>query len=178
MTNNNSVAALEISNQTGGINSSAVITPSNNTSVSVPSAAAVAPSAPAKFDASLIKKYPRSTRKVSIRYGAYSLTADENSFEATQSLHISPHGIEFHTTTAYQPGTLLRIHLDIPDYWQRKLRFVQYRRIDQPARFPILAKVVNIEDVGRRGKKKIVTVQTVSIDETDELVLKSFLQEG
>ena len=59
MTNNNSVAALEISNQTGGINSSAVITPSNNTSVSVPSAAAVAPSAPAKFDASLIKKGAR-----------------------------------------------------------------------------------------------------------------------
>jgi hypothetical protein len=32
--------------------------------------------------------------------------------------------------------------------------------------------------VGRRGKKKIVTVQTVNIDETDELVLKSYLQEG
>jgi hypothetical protein len=93
-------------------------------------------------------------------------------------MHISPHGIEFQTTTAFAPGTLLRIHLDIPDYWQRKLRFVQYRRIDQPARFPILAKVVNVEDIGRRGKKKIVTVQTVSIDETDELVLKSYLQEG
>jgi hypothetical protein len=131
-----------------------------------------------KFDPALIKKYPRSTRKVSMRYGTYSLSANEEEFEATQSLHISPQGIEFQTTTAYSVGTLLRIHLDIPDYWQRKLRFVQYRRIDQPARFPILAKVVGVEDVGRRGKKKIVTVQTVSIDETDELVLKSFLQEG
>jgi hypothetical protein len=131
-----------------------------------------------KFDPTQIKKYPRSTRKVSMRYGTYSLSANEEEFEATQSLHISPHGIEFQTTNAYSVGTLLRIHLDIPDYWQRKLRFVQYRRIDQPARFPILAKVVGIEDVGRRGKKKIITVQTVSIDETDELVLKSFLQEG
>lgn len=134
--------------------------------------------APGKFDPSLIKKYPRSSRKVSIKYGTYSLSTDESTLEATQSLHISPHGMEFHTTMAYAPGTLLRIHLDIPDYWQRKLRFVQYRRIDQPARFPILAKVVSVEDVGRRGKKKIVTVQTVSIDETDELVLKSYLQEG
>jgi len=131
-----------------------------------------------KFDASLIKKYPRSTRKVSMRYGAYSISADESSLESTQSMHISPHGIEFQTTSSYSPGTLLRIHLDIPDYWQRKLRFVQYRRIDQPARFPILAKVVSVQDVGRRGKKKIVTVQTVNIDETDELVLKSYLQEG
>ena len=135
-------------------------------------------SANMKFDVSLIKKYPRSGRKVSMRYGTYSIALDESSLESTQSLHISPHGIEFQTTTAFAPGTLLRIHLDIPDYWQRKLRFVQYRRIDQPARFPILAKVVNIEDIGRRGKKKIVTVQTVSIDETDELVLKSYLQEG
>jgi hypothetical protein len=131
-----------------------------------------------KFDASLIKKYPRSSRKVGMKYGAYSISADEASLESTQSLHISPHGIEFQTTASYSPGTLLRIHLDIPDYWQRKLRFVQYRRVDQPARFPILAKVVSVEDVGRRGKKKIVTVQTVSIDETDELVLKSYLQEG
>lgn len=131
-----------------------------------------------RFDPTLIKKYPRSSRKVSMKYGTYSLSVDETSLESTQSLHISPHGIEFQTTMAYAPGTLLRIHLDIPDYWQRKLRFVQYRRIDQPARFPILAKVVSVEDVGRRGKKKIVTVQTVSIDETDELVLKSYLQEG
>ena len=131
-----------------------------------------------KFDASLIKKYPRSSRKVSMRYGTYSISSDESALEATQSMHISPHGIEFQTTACYSPGTLLRIHLDIPDYWQRKLRFVQYRRIDQPARFPILAKVVTVEEVGRRGKKKIVTVQTVSIDETDELVLKSYLQEG
>ena len=131
-----------------------------------------------KFDASLIKKYPRSSRKVSMRYGTYSISSDESSLESTQSMHISPHGIEFQTTACYSPGTLLRIHLDIPDYWQRKLRFVQYRRIDQPARFPILAKVVTVEEIGRRGKKKIVTVQTVSIDETDELVLKSYLQEG
>lgn len=131
-----------------------------------------------KFDASLIKKYPRSSRKVSMRYGTYSISSDDSTLESTQSMHISPHGIEFQTTACYSPGTLLRIHLDIPDYWQRKLRFVQYRRIDQPARFPILAKVVTVEEVGRRGKKKIVTVQTVSIDETDELVLKSYLQEG
>lgn len=131
-----------------------------------------------KFDATLIKKYPRSTRKVTMHYGTYSLSADVENLDSTQSVHISPHGIEFQTTATYAPGTLLRIHLDIPDYWQRKLRFVQYRRIDQPARFPILAKVVTVEDVGRRGKKKMITVQTVSIDETDELVLKSYLQEG
>lgn len=130
------------------------------------------------FDTSLIKKYPRSNRKVSINYGTYNLMADEHTMDATQSIHISPAGIEFQSVKAFTEGTLLRILVNIPDYWQRKRKFVEYRRIDQPARFSILAKVVRSEDVGRRGKKKMVTVQTVSIDETDELVLKSFLQEG
>lgn len=130
------------------------------------------------FDTTLIKKYPRSNRKVSIAFGAYSLMTDEEAMEAAQSTHISPAGIEFQSAQAFTEGTLLRILVNIPDYWQRKRKFVEYRRIDQPARFSILAKVVRTEDIGRRGKKKMVTVQTVSIDETDELVLKSFLQEG
>jgi hypothetical protein len=132
----------------------------------------------AKFDRTLIKNYPRSNRKVQINFGTYSLTNSDDSMEAAQSMLISPAGIEFQTAQGFTEGTLLRIHVNIPDYWQRKCRFVEYRRIDQPARFSILGKVVMTENVGKRGKKKIVTVQTVSIDETDEMVLKSYLQEG
>ena len=130
------------------------------------------------FDTALIKKYPRSNRKVQINFGAYSLLSNEDSMEATQSIHISPAGLEFQSQQPLPEGTLLKIHVNIPNYWQRKRRFVEYRRVDQPERFSILAKVIQSEDIGRRGKKKLVTVQTVSIDETDELVLKSYLQEG
>lgn len=130
------------------------------------------------FDPGLIKKYPRSNRKVHIHFGTYSLLTDDDSMEATQSIHISPVGLEFQSQQPLPEGTLLKIHVNIPNYWARKRRFVEYRRVDQPERFSILAKVVHSEDIGRRGKKKLVTVQTVSIDETDELVLKSYLQEG
>ena len=130
------------------------------------------------FDLSIIRKYPKSNRKISINYGPYNLATAEHGLEEGQSIHIAPGGMEFHSLTAFEEGTLLKIHVNIPDYWQRKRKFVDYRRVDQPARFPILAKVIRSEEVGRRGKKKIVTVQTVNIDETDELVLKSYLQEG
>lgn len=133
---------------------------------------------PTGFDSALIKNYPRSNRKVHINFGAYGFLGADDGMEATQSTHIAPAGLEFQSLQAFSEGTLLRIMVNIPDYWQRKCKFVEYRRIDQPARFSILAKVVRTEDIGRRGKKKMVTVQTVSIDETDELVLKSFLQEG
>ena len=32
--------------------------------------------------------------------------------------------------------------------------------------------------MGKRGKKKLVLVQTVNIDEIDEQVLKTYLQDG
>jgi len=130
------------------------------------------------FDFSLIRKYPRSNRKVTLEIRKYSILAEDASGDATQSVHISPHGIEFHALKDYPEGTLLKIHVNLPDYWNRKQRFVEYRRIDAPGNFKVLAKVVKSEDIGKRGKKKLVTVQTVNMDDVDEQVLKAFLQDG
>jgi hypothetical protein len=58
------------------------------------------------------------------------------------------------------------------------MRFVEYRRVDTPETFKVLAKVVRTEEIGKRGKKKLVVVQTVNMDDVDEQVLKNFLQEG
>ena len=75
-------------------------------------------------------------------------------------------------------GTLLKINVTLPDYWNLKQKFVDYGRVDTPGKFKVLAKVLKTEDIGIRGKKKLVLVQTVNIDEVDEQVLKSFLQEA
>lgn len=131
-----------------------------------------------RFDEDLIKKYPRSNRKISVDVAAYGLVSKTDQDTKAQTLHISPHGMEFQATRDYAAGTLLKIHISLPDYWNRKQRFVEYRRIDTPDTFKVLAKVVRTEDVGKRGKKKLVIVQTVNMDEVDEQVLKSFLQDG
>lgn len=126
----------------------------------------------------LIRKYPRSNKKIQLEVASYALVQGKESGEASQSIHISPYGIEFQATKEYAEGALLKIHVSLPDYWVRKQQFVDYRRIDAPGTFKILGKVVKSQDVGKRGKKKIITVQTVNMDEIDEKVLKSFLQEG
>lgn len=130
------------------------------------------------FDEDLIKKYPRSNRKVQVEVVPYGLSTQGPNDQKAQTLHISPYGLEFQGTKAYPEGTLLKIHVALPDYWHRKQRFVEYRRVDTPETFKILAKVVRIEDVGKRGKKKLVVAQTVNMDEVDEQVLKSYLQDG
>jgi hypothetical protein len=132
----------------------------------------------APFDADLIRKYPKSNRKLGLfveKFGIRELDSKENN---GQSQFISPHGVEFKSSESFAEGALLKIHVSLPDYWSRKQKFVDYARIDTPNDFRILAKVVRCEDVGKRGRKKIVICQTLVIDEVDEQVLKVYLQEG
>jgi hypothetical protein len=132
---------------------------------------------PLSFNEDLVKKYPRSNRRLSLNVARYGINSEVNPEEGL-TVHISPYGLQFRVTEEYEEGQLLKIHINMPDYWERKQRFVDYSRIDTPGNFKILAKVVSTEDVGKRGKKKIVLVRTVNMDEIDEQVLKAFLQEG
>ncbi|MBP9708372.1 MAG: hypothetical protein KBD78_12065 [Oligoflexales bacterium] len=135
------------------------------------------------FDVDLVKKYPKSAKKMTIQVAPYSLrlhTTNELKEVVNTSLttFISPYGVEFQTPQDYPEGTLLKIELSIPDYWIRKKSLVSYNRIDAPNSFALLAKVISKTEVGKRGKKKSIVAQTVNIDEIDIEVLKTYLQEG
>ena len=130
------------------------------------------------FKEGMIKEYPHAHRKIGLMVEPYRLIgkASEESDKGLTT-YISPYGLEFHSPKEYALGTLLKINIEIPDYWSLKQQFVDYGRIDSPADFRVLAKVVKTENIGKRGKKKLVLVQTVNIDEVDELVLKSYLHD-
>lgn len=129
------------------------------------------------FNPDLVRNYPKSNKKIPIDVAPYGLHS-ESSQETGQSLFISPHGMEFQGTVPYEEGTLLKININLPNYWDRKQRLVDYGRVDHPDNFKILAKVVKSVEVGKRGKKKRVLVRTVNMDQVDEQVLKNFLQDG
>lgn len=129
------------------------------------------------FTEDLIKKYPRANRRLTLDIAEYSLRSEEGLKEA-QSVYISPYGLQFRTTEDYPEGTLLKVHVAIPDYWSRKQKYVDYGRVDVPDKCKILVKVVATEEIGKRGKRKMILCKTVNIDEVDEQVLKTFLQEG
>lgn len=131
------------------------------------------------FDEDLIFKYPRSQKKMKIEIKPYRLNflQKEEDSDKGQTTFLSPHGLEFQGSGEYQEGMLLKIDIPIPNYWKRKKQFVNYSRIDSPASFGVLAKVLRLEETGKRGKKKRIIVQMVNIDETDEMVLKHYLEE-
>lgn len=129
------------------------------------------------FNEDLVKKYPRSNRRLTVGVAKYGITAEAGEEDA-QTVHISPFGMQLRVGNEYEEGELLKIFINIPDYWERKRRFVDYSRIDAPDNFKILVKVISSEEVGKRGRKKILLARTVNMDEVDEQVLKAFLQEG
>ena len=129
------------------------------------------------FDVELINKYPRSNRRLSVNIARYGISID-NKEESGQTVHISPHGIQFRSVDNFSEGDLLKVHVNLPNYWERKQRFVDYGRIDTPNDLKILVKVVSSEEIGKRGKKKMIICRTVNMDQVDEQVLKAFLQEG
>ena len=131
------------------------------------------------FNISLIKDYPKANKKIELTFSTYALHDKNRPEEIKGSTNfVSPFGLEFSGPTDYPIGTLLKINLELPDYWDRKKKFVDYNRIDTPSQLKILAKVVQATEIGKRVKRKVLTVQTVNIDETDELVLKTYLNEG
>ena len=130
------------------------------------------------FDEDLVTKFPKSNRRIQLGVSEYNLATAEDGEKRGHTCHISPHGIEFQSPGEFPEGALLKIHVNLPNYWNRKQKFVNYRRIDSPNNFKVLAKVLRSEEVGKRGKKKRVLVQTVNIDEVDEQVLRAYLEDG
>lgn len=133
------------------------------------------------FNVELVKSYPHAEKKITLDIGPYQLEVIDDSGDPRLkclSTFISPYGIEFQGLKDYPKGTLLKINISIPDYWLRKKKLVEYNRIDNPDGFRILAKVIATQECGKRSKKKLILVQTVNIDEVDEHILKTYLQEG
>jgi hypothetical protein len=130
------------------------------------------------FSEKFIRSFPRSNKKIPISVMPFSLKSDPAGSHDIQSMFISPHGIEFQAAAEFKTGTLLKIEIALPDFWTRKQKVVEYRRIDVPEKFRILAKVMKVDDVGKRGRKKHIIAQTVNLDAADEQVLRKFLEEG
>lgn len=125
-----------------------------------------------------VRSYPHSSRRLMVTVRPFSIEEEDlASSERVQTSHVSPFGLEFSGNRSYPPGSLLKIHIPIPDYWRRKQRFVSYKRIDVPTSLQLLAKVVVCQERGKFGRKKVILAETVNIDKVDEEVLKEYLSE-
>jgi hypothetical protein len=125
-----------------------------------------------------VRQYPLSARRLPATVRVFSIEEEDIAeSNLAQTIHISPFGVEFYGVQFFTAGTLLKLHLPIPDYWRRKQRYVSYRRVDVPTTLQVLVKVVTCLEKGKIGRKKITLAEMVNIDRIDEEVLKEYLSE-
>ena len=128
------------------------------------------------FRAELVREYPKADQKLELFVGPYDMRTDSRD-QKCHSIFISPYGLEFQTPQKFSEGTLIKVHIKIPSYWERKRKLVNYGRTDPPKDMKILAKVVEAEVVGKRVKKRVILAETVNIDAVDAQILDSFIRE-
>ena len=94
------------------------------------------------------------------------------------TLKATPEGFVVKTKEHFESGSLVKMHLSIPSYWERKQKFVSYDRIDTPEYLKIIGRIVGHFETGKRVKHYQYTIQLLIADEADRDVLRAYLTNG
>jgi hypothetical protein len=118
------------------------------------------------------------SKKIPLRYCKFNITNTLSKMLQGETISVAPDGVMFYSSLSYETGCLMRLYVELPDYWARKSRHVEYRHTEAPGHFQMLCRVVSCEDVGKRPNRYMITVQTVNMDPIDGKVLADYLGVG
>ena len=130
-----------------------------------------------EVDESLFFNFPKTNKKIELKVKRYEFMSEKKGAKS-QSTRIGSEAVEFRSPKDFEVGTLLKISISIPDYWDRKQQFVNYSRVDEPSELSILAKVIKSTKSGKRSRNRMVVAKTVNISEEDEKLLEEYLKNG
>jgi hypothetical protein len=114
------------------------------------------------------------TKKIKIKFSAYKISTQSKNMAQSESIAISHKGVLFSADSYYEKGTLMRVWVEIPDYWSRKSKHVDYRHTEAPTHFQILSRVVNCEEQNLSARYHVLC-ENLNIDTIDESVLQDYL---
>ncbi len=124
---------------------------------------------PTPFDLKLV------TKKIPMKFCEYKISNTPNKMLLTESIGISTKGMLFQSLTEFKKGSLLRIWVELPDYWSRKSKIVEYRHTEAPTFFQVLARVLSVEEILKRGTRYQILCENLTIDNVDETILDEYL---
>ena len=129
------------------------------------------------FDRKTLRSYAYARCRLPLEISPYSLKKRDSL--VGYSFFISPGGLEFSSVGSYKVGSLLRIGIHLPNYWQCKQEYVDYYHIDPPKSFDVFAKVISVDEIRSRScPQKVFLAQTLNIDNIDEKILVNFLAQN
>lgn len=114
-------------------------------------------------------------KKIPMRFCEFKISNNQAKMLTGETASISNHGLMFNSPVPFGIGSLLRVWVEMPDYWARKSRRVDYRQTEAPTYFQVLARLVHTVEVGKKGSKHQLTCQILNLDPVDEEVLVDYL---
>lgn len=114
-------------------------------------------------------------KKIAMKFCEFKISNTAEKMLTSETISISALGILFNSSVNFPLATLVRIWIEMPDYWPRKQRHVGYRHTDAPTYFQMLARVVSSEETNKRNMKHQILCQTLNLDPVDEAVLNEYL---
>lgn len=124
---------------------------------------------PTPFDLKLV------TKKIPIKYCEYKISNEAHKMLISESIAISSKGILFLSISELKKNNLLRIWVEIPNYWSRKSKIVEYKHTESPTYFQVLSRIISTEEILKRGTKFQILCEILSIDSIDENILTDYL---
>lgn len=110
---------------------------------------------------------------VKMQVGSYKISNIKRDMKDAQCLGISSKGQFFLSSLNLTVGSLARIWIYIPNYWQKKSAHVPYSHTSAPEYFQMFSKVEHCvpDQDGYR-----IFCQTMNIHEIDEKILEDFIK--
>lgn len=114
-------------------------------------------------------------KRIPIRFCEFKISNSSKKMLRSETKSISPRAIQFASSFPFELGILMRIWIEMPDYWARKSRHVGYRHTDAPKWFQTLGRVTSCDEMNKRGNRFQILCETVNLDIHDERVLCDYL---
>jgi hypothetical protein len=116
------------------------------------------------------------SKKIPLKFCEYKISNLENSMQKSNSTGISLNGLTFIAGKNFEKGTLLRVWLEVPNYWEKKSKYVDYKHTEAPAHFQVLSRVLTSQEIDKKKSCYHIFCENLNIDPIDENVLNEFLK--
>ena len=113
---------------------------------------------------------------ISVKFCEYKISNTENKMLVSKIKAATTEALLIESPYFFDAGALMRIWIEIPNYWVMKSKKVNYRHTQAPKYFQILSKVKTCEEnYHNNGFCFVMTCENLTIDPIDSSILNEYL---
>jgi len=115
-------------------------------------------------------------RTIAIKFCEFKISNSSKNMMPSETLFISKQGLLFKCLAPLKTNMLLRIKIELPDYWNRKSKHVGYCYTEAPKYFQILCRILDVEELFEPDPGYYILCENINLDQVDANILTDYLR--